>query len=372
MVILSLVSQYKPNVGGNATRVSNIFEKIAELGHKVVICTITGSDHNQFDREYFKITGITILRFRNFKLLLLKLKKIIDTFGADIIYTHHEHELFFSCLTVRNLPIVYECHAISEFSLSIKERIIRYFGFMLARKRLKAVFVLSRNSYKIFVNEYRFNQNIVHYTPNGVNLNEINDKFCFGANGNFEFVYAGTLYDWQGVGIILSSAKRILDIAPDIVIKFLGGGPMLIEVQSFITSNNLDERVKVTGYVNKDCYIENIKNSDVVMIPRPSTIATETATPLKLFDAIKYSKPIIMSDVSGLTEVLSSQEALIYKSDDLDGFIDCCRKIYRNKELAISLTSAARKKVENWPTHSDIAKRILSVLEAVINESNEK
>ena len=63
------------------------------------------------------------------------------------------------------------------------------------------------------------------------------------------------------------------------------------------------------------------QDMDVLVYPRVSTGATETITPLKPFEALSLSKPIIVSDVEPLREIVGANErGLVFVSGNIADF----------------------------------------------------
>ena len=78
---------------------------------------------------------------------------------------------------------------------------------------------------------------------------------------------------------------------------------------------------------------------------------------MKIFDAVQYGKPVIISDVYGLTEVLSEQEAFIYKNSLPDGLFNMCKYVYMHPEEMDEKHENAVKRIEKWPSWDDIHRR---------------
>lgn len=363
MNILSIGSRYKPYKGGNAKRVSIICENFSKLGHNIFV--VTTSEKGAFNDNLYKSeTGVTILRFTKSSTSLLKLNKIINKYKIDVVYTHNTRVwIFCSIFLPCKIKLVNEVHALNNSSFF--KNFAMYISIPILQKRTDAIFVLSNNAKNILYNNYKFDKSKIYFTPNGIENEEIN-SLDFGRNNNFIYAYGGTLYDWQGINILLSKSKEILEIAEDVIIKIIGGGPLLEDVKSFVVKENLEKRIIITGFVSEEEYNKQLKLSDVLLIPRPSTIATETAIPLKIFDAIKVNKPIIMSNVSGLTEVLGYNEALIYQHDHYEELVQCCRRLYRNFDLANKLCTNAKDQLKLWPSNIDIAKKQVDIISHLV------
>ena len=93
------------------------------------------------------------------------------------------------------------------------------------------------------------------------------------------------------------------------------------------------------------------------MIPRPSTLETETAIPLKIFDSVEHGKPAIISDVFGLKEVLGEDEAFVFNKNDGDGLYKACMEAYNNQSLCTEKFNKAVARMKKWPTWNEIHKK---------------
>lgn len=364
-VILSLGSKFKPDNGGNSKRATVMLEYYEELGYEIVVCTPTKNDVNDiYDKEYNSNSKIKVIRFKSVKDIIKNTKRLIKEYNVGIVLTHLDILWIYCVFFVNNAQIIHEVHTLSISKSRIRQ-MIKEFGYKIARKKTKAIFVLSNNAKNYFVEKFNYEAEKIHFTPNGLENFEVVQDFVFGNENKFTYIYGGTLYDWQGVNIILEHAEEILKISQDIIIKIVGDGPLYNSVNQFILSNNLQKRIIVTGFLDQEQYNDEMKKADVILIPRPSTLETNTAIPLKIFDAIAFNKPIVMSDAKGLLEVLTEKEALIFSSSNTSEFTEACKKIYRNEELAKQLTNAARIRVKDWPTNLEVAKKQLQIIENI-------
>lgn len=60
---------------------------------------------------------------------------------------------------------------------------------------------------------------------------------------------------------------------------------------------------------------------DAFVIPRPSTISAETVTPLKLLEAMAMEKPVLGSNVGGISEVIKHCEnGYLYEKGNMESF----------------------------------------------------
>lgn len=352
MNILSVGGRYKPYNGGNAKRISTMCEEFAKLGHSVTVMTVSADGTTSEET----INGVTVLRFSNYKELADSIKDCTEKYKADAVLVHEETYLRSLDGIKDKLPIAYECHAIEPDTNKIKEFAKRILRRHLFNRVCDAVFVLSNNAKKQICDTYNVNPDKVYFTPNGIEKDAYKGKdFKFGENEKFVYGYAGTLYEFQGVHILLEYCQQILDIAEDVEIRIIGGGPLESKVRNFIAENGLENRVVYMGEVNQEEFDKQVSQFDVLLMPRPSMHSTKSAIPLKIFDAAKHKKPVVMSNVSGLTEAFSNEAALIYSTKTPSDLVKCCKEIYRNLPLAAKLVAGEEKALAEWPSVKDVA-----------------
>lgn len=365
MKILSIGGSYKPANGGNAKRISTMCEAFLRAGHEVVVMTC--ASYNVADNNEI-INGVRVLRYSDCDSLAKSVSETAKEKNIDIILIHEETYLRKLRFLGVNIPVVYECHAIEPNPNKYKEllcNVIRKLYFNTGF--IKRVFVLSKNAADNFSQKYGYPKDSIVYTPNGLDKENVyTDIMHFGEGESFIYGYSGTLYEFQGIKVLLKYAKDILAIAPDVKLMIVGGGPMESEVRSFVSENGLEDRIIVTGSVSQEQFDELTQKFDVMLMPRPSTPSTESAVPLKIFDAAIHKKPVVMSNVSGLTEAFSEKAALIYDTKSPDEFIECCNKIYRNRELAENLVAGEEEALRLWPTVDDVASYQLESMKKVI------
>lgn len=362
MNIVSVGGRYKPTNGGNAKRISTMCEAFCKLGHSVIVltCDAYGSAANNEC-----ISNVRVLRYKNCDELIHDLGNVSKEYSANAILVHEETYLRKLRFANIKVPVFYECHAIEPNSNRLKEAILTLIRKLYFKDNFtRNVFVLSKNAQGEFADKFSYPINKVIYTPNGIDKSDgFSSRKNFSQNTDFIYGYSGTLYEFQGICVLLKYAKDILAIAEDVKIMIVGGGPLEDEVRQYVHDNNLDDRIIVTGSVSQSKFDELTSRFDVLLMPRPSTPSTESAVPLKIFDAARHQKPVVMSNVSGLTEAFSEEAALIYDHMNPDEFIECCKRIYRNTELADELVKGEMDALLNWPTVEDVANRQIQAME---------
>jgi glycosyltransferase involved in cell wall biosynthesis len=146
----------------------------------------------------------------------------------------------------------------------------------------------------------------VHVVPNGLNQNFLQRDPEAATlwrqrllTDNYEklAVYAGALYPFKGIDLIL-------DIAPQFpMIKFaLAGGPeeQQAHYRQMIQARHLDN-VELVGFLGQQDLAHLLQGADVLLHPHLLGPASTFTSPLKLFDYIAAGPPIVASRIPSLT-----------------------------------------------------------------------
>lgn len=130
-------------------------------------------------------------------------------------------------------------------------------------------------------------------------------------------VYAGHLYPWKGVDVLL----RALVHLPAVKAVIAGGHPAegdLQRLKGLAALLCLDDRVTFTGFISRAEVAALLQTADVLVMPHTATAVSERyASPLKLFEYMVAGKPIVASDLAAVREVLRDDEnACLVKPGD--------------------------------------------------------
>jgi glycosyltransferase involved in cell wall biosynthesis len=148
-------------------------------------------------------------------------------------------------------------------------------------------------------------------------------------------VYAGHLYPWKGVDILL----RALVHVPTARAVIAGGHPAegdLRRLKELASSLGLEDRVTFTGFISRQAVAELLATADVLVMPHTATTVSERyASPLKLFEYMATGKPIVASDLAAVREVLRDGEnACLVKPGDERALADGIARVTIDADTA--------------------------------------
>jgi glycosyltransferase involved in cell wall biosynthesis len=120
--------------------------------------------------------------------------------------------------------------------------------------------------------------------------------------------YAGHLYPWKGVDILIRALGRL----PHVDAVIIGGHPGesdLPRVQALAEAHALGARVTFTGLVPPADVAAHLARARVLVLPNTATGLSERYTsPLKLFEYLAAGRAIVASDLPAIREIVQHGE----------------------------------------------------------------
>ena len=183
----------------------------------------------------------------------------------------------------------------------------------------------------------------------------------------FTVAYAGHLYAWKGVDILLDA----LALLPGVRALVVGGHdkePDLARLRAQSAALGLDSRVTFTGQVPPAAVPERLAGADVLVLPNPaSAISTHATSPLKLFEYMAAGRAIVASDLPAIREVLTHGEnAVLVPPGDAAALANGIRNLEHAAVTRARLADAARAAVTEY-SWARRAERLESLFAAVVN-----
>jgi glycosyltransferase involved in cell wall biosynthesis len=154
--------------------------------------------------------------------------------------------------------------------------------------------------------------------------------------------YAGHLYAWKGVDVLL----RALALVPNARGLIVGGHdkePDLERVKTLARSLGIADRVTFTGLVEPAKVPGYLARAMILALPNPaSAISTHFTSPLKLFEYMAAGRAIVASDLPSIREVLQDNEqALLVAPGDAEALADAIKRVLTDSSLAERLARTA-------------------------------
>jgi glycosyltransferase involved in cell wall biosynthesis len=166
--------------------------------------------------------------------------------------------------------------------------------------------------------------------------------------------FIGSFYSYEGLDLLLDAASRILRDRPETRFVLVGGGREESQLRRLVESNDLGNRVTLTGWIPQDQIPAMYRDIDVLVYPRRRNRLTELVTPLKPLEAMAMAKVVLASDVGGHRELIEDgRTGFLFKADDVLDLVARLRTLLVARQTWPEIGMAARRFVERertWQT----------------------
>ena len=187
-----------------------------------------------------------------------------------------------------------------------------------------------------------------------------------GAGGTDRVVvgYAGHLYPWKGVDVLVEA----LAVRSDVDGLIVGGHPAEEDsrrISALVAARQIGNRVQLTGQVPPADVTRLLGSTSILVLPNTATAISERYTsPLKLFEYLALGRAIVASDLPAIREVLTHDvDALLVPPGDAAALAAASGRLADDAALRTRLGAAARARAAAF-TWAARAERLEAALEA--------
>ena len=400
-----LVNKFHYLKGGSEKYYFELGQLLKENGHEVAYFSMKDEKNIATgDKEYFvepidlnggnKLKALDVIYSRNnYK----KMLEAIDVFKPDIIHLNNfQRQLSASIVKAaykRKIPMVFTAHDMQavcpgitmlDNNKNICEKCMRGKYYNCIKKKcnknslLKSIIGALEGYYYRFNNIYTKKISCI-ITPSefyrkkliedGIkhdkikalhNFINLNDYEIETINGDYA-LYLGRLSEEKGI-LNLISAFSNLNVGK---LYIAGDGPEKDIINEMIKNKNLEDKIKMLGFLKPDAVKEAIRNSRFVVVP---SIWYENC-PYSVMETLAIGKPIIGADIAGIPELVKKEySGLIYKYDDINELASKMLYLFDNEEIAKQYGKNAKEQAVLEYGKEKYYKNILKIYNDVIKK----
>jgi glycosyltransferase involved in cell wall biosynthesis len=205
-----------------------------------------------------------------------------------------------------------------------------YYFLILAEKltfKLASHSIATNNSYReIAIKRGGMNPKAVTVVRSGPKLDrlKIQDPNPIYKKGKSHLVgYVGVIGDQEGLDLLLSSIKYIVEKRSDIQFAIVGSGTNLEKIKILCADMQLDSFVDFYGRVSDELMVEILNTADVCVNPDRPTEMNDLSTMNKIMEYMALKKSIVQYDLK--EGRFSAQDASLYACNN--DTVDFAKKI---------------------------------------------
>lgn len=402
-----LVNKFHWLKGGSEKYYFELAELLKEHGHEVAFFSMKDEKNIKTgDKEYFvdkidlnkgsKLKAFDVIYSRaNYK----KMKKALEDFKPDIVHINNfQRQLSASIIKAikkKNIPIVFTAHDVQAVCPAItmmdnnkciceKCKGGKYLNCIKKKcnkgSTLKSIIGAVEGYYYRAKKIYTKKINYIITPSNFYKTKFVEDgipDYKIQALHNFVDLkqYDLEVTD-EGYALYfgrLSKEKGILNLVNAFVklekgtLYIAGEGPEKENIEKIINENNLQERVKLLGFLNADEMKETIRKCRFVVVP---SIWYENC-PYSVMEALAIGKPVIGANIGGIPELIQeAKTGLVYKFDDIEDLANKMKIFFEDAELAEQFGKNAKEEAKELYGKEKYYQRILDIYDNFVKGEN--
>lgn len=189
--------------------------------------------------------------------------------------------------------------------------------------------------------------------PNFIDTNSYEPRF---EAGNYA-IFFGRLVEEKGVKTLLEAVANT-----GIKLKIIGEGPEKDRLELQVTSYKLQGQVEFMGYKSGEELHDLIRNSRFVVLPS----AWYENYPMSLLEAGALGKPMIGSDLGGISEIIHDGEnGFLAKAGDASDLREKMVRLWNDNDLCERMGRLARETVSRKNSPEEHYKKIAGLYESI-------
>jgi glycosyltransferase involved in cell wall biosynthesis len=309
-------------------------------------------------------------------LVFLKAIQMLASKRYDVIHTHEEASFFGMFLAgffrTRHL---YDMHSVlskqlSNFGLENNRALIKIFSVLETRvlKTCDAVITVGPDLER-YVKTVDAGIRVVmienialqayQTAPDAEEVEELRRRL--NLHGRLPIVYTGTYERYQGLHMALESVKAVAKHFPDVIFIFVGAkNQQAGEWTEMARGMNLREHVLFLDVVSPAESMVHLAYATALISPR----LDGTTTPLKIYSYLHANKPIIATNTTAHTQLLSPAIAVLVEPNK-DAFAEGILRVLRDPELAQRIAASAHEFAKAKFSHQDYISKVNQIYQSL-------
>ncbi|HML34173.1 glycosyltransferase family 4 protein [Sporomusa sphaeroides] len=370
MNIIYISNSIIPSRNANSIHVMKMCYAFAKNGNNITLYS-KKENSNDVEYNYYGVKDIfEICRFSVFPI-----KKVDSLIYALQIKAHMRKnpipDLFYGrnilgllCASSFNKPIIYEAHAIPN--TYIRKLLEEY---LFNNKNFKSLVVISQALKEAYLRLWPFlkNKNII-VAADGADIPLDSNReqiYLIGNEGKVKIGYVGHLYPGRGIDLIINLAEGL----DSHEFHLIGGTEEDIRLWQEKTKNI--KNIFFYGYISNGDLFNYYHEMDILLAPYEKKVSvaggagdtSKWMSPLKIFEYMSYKKPMIVSDMPVLREVLKNEHNCILSDpEDIESWKRAIELLINNSNICEYISENAYKDFINNYTWTKRAENVLDQL----------
>lgn len=372
---------------GTPISVYQRLEALSALGHEIDLVTY----HLGKDVEFPKVKIYRVRKIepiRNVRIGPSRAKIFLDVlvfFKAiqlllkkryDVIHSHEEASFFSMFLAwIFRTRHLYDMHSLlskqlTNFSFGNKPVFIKVFGVLetMVLRRCDAVIAVGADLER-YIKTFHAGTRVVMIDnialqayQTAVDPDEVDQlKNKLSLDGRLPIVYTGTYENYQGLRMALEAVGIVASEFPSAIFIFVGAKNRQAADWAEIAQDlNLQEHALFLDVVSPAESMVYLAYAGVLISPR----LEGTTTPLKIYSYLHANRPIVATNITAHTQILSPETAVLV-DPNADAFAEGILRVLRDPNLAERIANNAHELAKSKFSQQDYISKVNQIYQTL-------
>lgn len=303
-----------------------------------------------------------------------KAARQIHGLNIDIIHSHgYKPSVYgFIISKIKSIPIMATCHLWFELkNRPLKTKVLITLELFFYRWFARLVGV--SEPIKQILIENGLNENNISVVANGVEVEPLTDKIetrhkirdeLGVSEDTFVIVNSGRLTKQKAQWVLIEAAIELKKSTDNFVVIIVGEGELQSELEEKITTNQLEEHVKLLGFYAEMEHL--LAAADCFALP-----SIDEGMPMSLLEAVSSELPVICTHVGDIDKlIIDNDSGLVVALNTPNELSKKALALIENRELAASLAKCAKEKMIKLYSSEAMANSYSDIYTSILKAKN--
>jgi glycosyltransferase involved in cell wall biosynthesis len=372
-----------------SNRIHSLAKGLTGIGNEVEVSIVYPGNKDRRISNISKNGYYQGVKFKYYCFLIQKPKYVIFrnllgvlgifNFSGSLIIEHFRKKIHFVILCSSGL-----WHIVPLFFLS------KVLGFRLLREKNEyPKFILNKQIYFAAKSRYKFFDGFIFMTetlekyftdqlgfhgnniviPMTVDISRFIgiNTLDYGYPYNYITLVGDVLGSKDGVLLLLDSFARLVNKFCDFRLRLVGEIYSKTKFETIlhkIELLNISDKVEFVGRVSREDIPEELHKAYILVLPRPTSLQSESGFPTKLGEYLASGKPVVVTRTGEIEKYIENEKhAYLVDPDDSDLFAEAISYVILNYDEARKVGEAGRMKAQEIFNLEIQAKKLNNYLE---------
>lgn len=297
------------------------------------------------------------LTYERYWLAIHELVEAIHEIGPCIIVDNWNNQILTAISIVKRINKDY----VRCVSILHNDKVLFYRRIAFMESYTDAIAGVSLDINRRLHNDFGIEQEKLFYKESPIDFDiELTKKFTADKESPLQIAYAARITKTQKrADLLIPLIKKLVEAGVPFHFHIAGIGDYLDKLQALIMENELEDKVTLYGWVDRNEMINFWRDKDIFV-----NVSDYEGLPLSMLEAMASGVVPVVTQVSGVNQfIVPLENGYICDCGDIEAFVQHISKLNQNRELLESMGKRAIQIVRKKCNKDDYIDYILALCE---------